>query len=423
MRVILLIPALGLLGLLAVIIGYPFSLPSDEAIMARLSLDLSSQEVAQGKYLAVAGNCASCHTTVEGQLMAGGVPFETPYGRIYSTNITPDSATGLGDWTLPDFVRAMRHGVGDAGEHLYPVFPYPHFAQMTDSDVAALFAYLKSLPPVSSSPPENALMFPFSQRRLLAAWKLLYLKSERFQPSQAQSTQWNRGAYLVNAVAHCGACHAPRNALGATASSMSGGTYRDKIPGGELRTWSTPGLTNDTMGLAYWSHAELVSYLKTGVNRYVDTFGPMNKVIMSSTRRLTEQDIDAMAVYLKSLPPNLSPVAAKPNKQVMGMGKTLYSLYCGTCHLPTGLGDPEMGPQLAQGSLVVRAKDPAGLINVILYGPESPDEPLPSQRRDPMEAFQYELDDHEVAALASYVRASWGNGAGPVTPKQVAQQR
>ena len=382
-------------------------------------------QIERGKYLALAGNCASCHTAGSDGFMAGGLPFETPFGRIYSTNITPDADTGIGNWTGGQFLISMRQGVRPNGEHLYPVFPYTAFTKVTDEDIAALFAYLKSIPALRQEPPENELSFPFNQRSLMSVWKAMFFDAGVYEADDARSAEWNRGAYLVEALAHCGACHSPRNFLGAehSAMAMTGGVYTDKVPSGTLRPWSAPNLTSAPSGLGIWPLEEVAAYLKTGRNSYIETFGPMNEVILNSTRHLSDGDVDAMAVYLKGLPSNEADTRAAAKDNVLGMGRTLYNLHCGTCHLPTGLGDEESAPRLGGGSLVVRASNPASLINVILDGPELPVPPLPTRRRKPMADFRYLLDDEEIAALASYVRSAWGNPGGEVTAKQVAAQR
>ena len=384
-----------------------------------------STQIERGKYLALAGNCASCHTTENGEFMAGGLPFETPFGKIYSTNITPDSGTGIGNWTGGQFLDSMRRGVRPNGEHLYPVFPYTAFTKITNEDVAALFAYLKSIPAIRQETKENEVSFPFNQRWLMSVWKMVYFDERVYETDKSKSAEWNRGAYLVNALAHCSACHSPRNLLGAENSdmAMTGGVFFDKVPSGSVRPWSSPNLTSAPSGLGLWVHEEVTAYLRTGRNSFVETFGPMNEVIMNSTRNLNDGDINAMTIYLKSLPSKEMDTGSTANNKVLGMGRTLYNLHCGTCHLPTGLGDEEVAPRLAGGSLVVQTSNPASLINVILDGPESPDPPLPAKWRNPMEDFRYLLDDEEIAALASYVRNSWGNTAGKVTAKQVAKQR
>ncbi|GAB5414167.1 MAG: cytochrome c [Congregibacter sp.] len=382
-------------------------------------------QLARGEYLALAGNCASCHTTDSDGFMAGGLAFTTPFGLIYSTNITPDVNHGIGSWSEADFARSLRHGERPDGEHLYPVFPYTAFTKMRDEDIRDLYAYFQSLTPIARPNQDNELQFPFQYRSLLTVWKTLFLEDGPYQPDVDQSASWNRGAYLVEGLTHCSACHSPRNPLGAEDRSrlMHGGEYVDRVPGGLLRPWSAPGLTSSAAGLGAWTEDDLHAYLKTGRNGFLESFGPMNEVIMNSTRFLTDSDIDAMTVYLKSLPAAPQPEHSEPSGLEMGRGRTVYNLHCGTCHLPTGAGDPEMGPRLDAGSLVVQAEDPASMLNVILYGPETAHQGVDSQWRKPMEEFQYILDDEEVAAVATFVRNSWSNRAGSVSVEQVRRQR
>lgn len=384
-----------------------------------------SELISRGEYLVVAANCASCHTTASGEFMAGGVAFETSFGTIYSTNITPDSETGIGDWSDLDFLHSMRYGVRPNGEHLYPVFPYPAFTKVSNFDMAAMSAYLKTIPAVNYTPPENDLSFPYSQRSLMVIWKYLFLDPGEYEPDSEKSEQWNRGAYLVSALAHCSACHSPRNFLGAEQDQMllSGGAYLDRVRTGEYKNWVAPNLTSSTRGLGLWTRQHIVDYLKTARNEFLESFGPMNEVIMNSTRFLTESDINSMAIYLKDLAAIEEESAIKPSSEILGSGRTIYNIHCGTCHLPTGDGDPEMAPKLNGGSLVVQADDPASMINVILYGPELPGSPLTPRWLDSMGEFQYVLNDEEIAAVATYVRNSWSNAAGVVTPEQVAVQR
>lgn len=388
--------------------------------------ELSAEEqIARGQYLAQAGNCISCHTRPGGEPMAGGLPFQTPFGTLYSTNITPDPVTGIGAWNEWDFLNSLRHGVRPDGEHLYPAFPYTAYTKLSNADIAALFAYLQSLPPAQQQAPQNELEFPYNQRALMAVWKTLFFEPGEMQDNPAQSEQWNRGAYLVEALAHCSACHSPRNSLGAeqVELAMSGGEYLDRVLGGHYKPWSAPDITSGALGLGLWEQEDVELYLKTSRNEFLESFGPMNEVIVNSTSKLRDEDITAMAVYLKSLPAIDRPESEVPSAQVMGRGRTVYNLHCGTCHLPTGDGDPEMAPKLNQGSLVVQSPNPASMINVILYGPELPDHGLLPRWREPMDEFQYVLDDEEVAAAATFIRNSWGNSAGLVTPEQVARQR
>lgn len=403
-----------------------FSNPVPNSGEPVIASDLSEAElVERGQYLVAAANCGSCHTAVGSEFMAGGVAFETDFGTLYSTNITPDPGTGIGLWSERDFLNSMRYGVRPSGEHLYPAFPYTSFTKVPDQDIAAIYAYLQKVPAVNQGTPENALSFPFGFRPLMAFWKILFFDAGVFEPVEQRSDEWNRGAYLVEALAHCSACHTPRNILGAqqTAKHMSGGEYLDRIPGGEHRYWSAPNLSSTDRGLALWSLSDLEAYLKTAENSFIESFGPMNDVTINSTRYLEEADIGAMALYLKSLPAIDEGAAKAPDAELLGRGRTIYNLHCGTCHLPTGEGDPQMGPTLNAASLVVQSDNPASMINAILYGPELAGESLPPKWREPMEAYQYILNDDELAAVASFIRSSWNNNAGVVSAEQVARQR
>jgi mono/diheme cytochrome c family protein len=379
-----------------------------------------------GQYLATAGNCISCHTREGGDPFAGGVAFVTDFGRIYSTNITPDATNGIGGWTEEQFVRAMREGIAADGTHLYPAFPYTDFALVTDADLKAIWAYLKTVKPSSQQPPANEMGFPFNQRSLMSIWNTLFFNGAPFKPTEGQSAAWNRGAYLVEGLGHCGACHTPRNFLGAEDDSraLSGGTYLDKVKGGAYRPWSAVNLTSADDGLKTWSADDLMSYMKTGHSIRAGTYGPMNEVIENSLRHLTDDDLTAIATYIKALPPIQRSPQLSLSAADLREGDTQYTIHCGTCHLPTGLGSTpgsELGPPLV-GSAVVQAEDPASLINVILHGGEVP-QPPPPKGWTTMKAFGNILDDEQAAAIATYVRASWGNRGGKVTAAEVARQR
>ena len=423
MRIIVIL-ALGVLA-----IGATFLLFSPNVIRGSgpiATANLSEEElIARGEYLTVAGNCASCHTTSDGEFMAGGLSFATPFGTLYSTNITPDPETGIGNWSDWDFLNSMRHGVRPNGEHLYPAFPYTSFTKVPNEDIAAMFAYLRSIPPIKKDARTNELSFPFNMRALLGVWKVFYFDQGEFEFVKEESAEWNRGAYLVEGLAHCSACHTPRNFLGAELARqhMSGGEYFDRVRSGSFRSWAAPNLTPSKRGLGLWPQSALEDYLKTARNDFLESFGPMNEVIMNSTRYLSGNDITAMATYLKSLPIIDEREGVMPDSELMGRGRTIYNLHCGTCHLPTGEGDPEMAPRLNAGSLVVQAENPASMINAILYSPETPGHPLTPRWREAMEEFQYLLDDEEVAAVTSYIRNSWSNRAGLVSSEQVALQR
>lgn len=386
----------------------------------------ANDPLARGKYLATAGNCMTCHTREGGVPFAGGVAFKTDFGTIYSTNITFDPKAGIGSWTQEQFVRAMREGVRANGEHLYPAFPYPSFTKVSDEDLGEIFAYVKSIPAAATPSPANEMGFPFNQRQLMSVWNALFFDAGAFKADTKQSTEWNRGAYLVEGLGHCGACHSPRNFLGAEQAdqAMSGGVFQDKVPGGAIRQWSGVNLTSAESGLKSWTTEDIAAYLKTGHSNRSASFGPMNEVIGNSTRHLSDEDTLAMAVYVKSLAPiERSPKSTMDDKALRA-GDTLYTIHCGTCHLPTGLGDKpgsELGAPLV-GSAVAQAPDPSSLINIILYGGQVLT-PVPQKSWKSMKALGDNLSDEDVAAVATYVRTNWGNRGAPVTAAQVAQQR
>ena len=397
----------------------------------------------QGRYLATAGDCISCHTRPKGAPFAGGLPLSTPFGVIYSANITPDLATGIGAWSEQQFARALHEGIAADGRRLYPAFPYTAYTKVTDQDVHAIYVYLRSLKAVRYTPPPNELRFPFSVRGLLAGWNLLYLQPGRYVPERAKSAEWNRGAYLVQGLGHCGACHTPRNLLGGerTAEPLTGGAYPDEItdevindrvtPMEErtVRLWAAANLTQASTGLAAWTVDDIAAYLKSGHNSRAGAFGPMSVVIANSTSQLRPEDIRAMAVYLKSLPPASQPGQSDPDEERRRAGEIVYTTRCADCHQSTGLGMPrkpnadpsKTAPPLA-GNPALQAPDPATLINVVLYGAH---EALPSPESWPkMSGFELSvgLDDAQIAALCTYVRSSWGNRAAPVDAAAVAKQ-
>lgn len=378
--------------------------------------------VERGRYLAVVGNCVSCHTRPGGEPFSGGVRFETPFGTIFGSNITPDSETGIGRWTQAQFLRSMREGVSANGEHLYPVFPYTAFTKVTDTDLNAIFAYIQTLQPVRYRVPENSMAFPFNRRSMIGLWKALYFEQGAYVADPAQTEEWNRGAYLVEGLAHCGVCHTPRNFLGARRQSwaLTGANYRDEVQIGKFRLWSAVNLTTAQRGLGTWSSDDIAAYMKKGINDYASVFGPMVDVIMKSTQHFTVADMSAMVTYLTSLPPKAQTGGPKVSDSQFKTGEFLYTIHCATCHLETGQGSSNNGPSM-KGNPVVQAADPASLINVIVYGPQLPNPPLPAEWQ-PMDPYADTLDDEEIAAIASYLRKAWGNQGSAVTAKQVAKQ-
>lgn len=404
-------------GAVSAYLFWPESVPTPPDLS---KLDASAEK---GRYLATLGNCKTCHTAPGGQAFAGGVRFQTPFGRLYSTNITADEKTGIGRWSFEDFHHSMKRGVRPDGTHLYPAFPYTSFAKLTDADIASLYLYMKTIEPVAAPAKKNDLDFPYNLRFGLRAWNKLFHTPETFAIDPAQSAEWNRGAYLVQGITHCGACHTPRNFLGAEHAerALSGGTFFDEVSPGKYRQWAAVNLTPAKTGLGAWSPEHVASYLKEGECEHAIVHGPMTDVVLNSTRHMEDADVHAIARYLKETPAVHEPAGRKASKEELAAGEIAYTVHCGTCHLPTGLGDEVMGVTLA-GNAIVQAADPASLINVILYGPRLPPPPFVSARTR-MKPFGKRLSDEDIANLATYVRANFGNQAGSVSPDQVNRQR
>jgi mono/diheme cytochrome c family protein len=375
------------------------------------------QRVERGRYLALAGNCAGCHTTPGGQAYAGGLAIETPFGAIYSSNLTPDAEAGIGGWSSAHFWRAMHNGRSKDGRLLYPAFPYPNFTQVTREDSDAIYAYLRSLPPAAVPNRPHRLRFPYDTQAALAVWRALSFKPETFVPDAAKPAEWNRGAYLVGGLGHCIACHGPRDALGATqtALGLSGG-----LIAGE--GWYAPSLTDPhEAGVADWPAADVVALLKTGVAPRGSVMGPMAEVVFRSTQHLNDADLAAMASYLKDLPgaPAQSatvPAATAPVRRdaaTMARGERIYDQRCAYCHGDQGQGVPGAFPALA-GNRAVNMAQPTNLIQVIAHGgylPATAGNPRPYG----MPPFGQELDASDVAAVLTFIRGSWGNDSAPVT--------
>lgn len=376
--------------------------------------------VERGRYLAQAGNCMACHTSRGGKALAGGTPIPTPFGTVYGPNITPDEKTGIGTWTADDFWQALHNGKSKDGTLLYPAFPYTEYTRVTRADADALYAYLRSVPPVSqpNRPPDMA--FPYDQRALLAAWRALYFKPGVQEHDAGQSVQWNRGRYLVEGLGHCAACHTPRNSLGATRSS-------DAFTGGIIPVldWYAPPLTNDRQtGMGRWTAADIAALLKTGISAHSSASGPMAEVVLGSTQHLTDDDALAIGVYIKSLPatPASTPrstAAAAP--AAMELGSKIYRQHCAQCHQPQGQGSGTAWPALA-GNPTVTAPSPVNAIRMVLdggYAPATAANPRPHG----MPPFGQMLNDSDIAMLVSYIRNSWGNEAGGVTALEVKRAR
>ena len=384
----------------------------------------TEEQIALGRYLALAGNCAGCHTARGGAPYAGGRAVETPFGNVYASNLTSDPATGLGAWTAADFWRALHHGKSRDGKRLYPAFPYPNYTRVTRDDADALFAYLRTLAPVNQRNREHDLRFPYNQRWLLAGWRALYFKPGVYQTASGQDAEWNRGAYLVQGLGHCNACHTGRDVLGG--SNLKADLAGGMIP---MLNWYAPSLTSDVeAGLGNWQVEHIVELLKTGVSARGAVFGPMSEVVYKSLQHLTDRDARALAVYLKSLPQTPAPadaggppVAPAEMQRVMTLGATLYDRNCKECHAVDGNGMPPAYPPLA-GNRALTMRSAVNPIRMVLNGgfpPGTAGNPRPYG----MPPFRPTLNDDEVAAVVSYIRNSWGNRAGLVSPLEVDRFR
>jgi mono/diheme cytochrome c family protein len=376
--------------------------------------------VQRGQYLAILGDCSGCHTTQHGAPFAGGLPFTAAFGTVYSTNITPDKETGLGNWTADQFYRALHQGIAADGRYLYPAFPYAYFTRISRADSDDLFAYLKSLKPVKAPPHPNNLRFPFNLRPLIAFWNWLYLDDKRFAPDAARPAAWNRGAYLVQGLGHCAACHTPKD--------MLFGDKQDRaLTGAVVDNWFSANLTgNKQDGLGSWSHDDLVRYLATGRNRFATAAGSMEEKVTQSTSRMRPDDRAAIATYLKSLAPQRQDAPGAPDAAQMGRGEAIFVSRCGVCHAAPGRPDPlAQGadadyPKLA-GDTLVMGRDPSTVLRIILQGAQSP-VTQNEKTTFSMPAFPV-LSDAEIADVATYIRNAWGNRAEPVKSGQVRDLR
>jgi mono/diheme cytochrome c family protein len=386
--------------------------------------DSHAKQIAHGEYLARAGDCQTCHTGRGGQAYAGGVPIPTPFGTFYVPNITPDPDTGIGTWTADDFWRALHEGRSKDGTLLYPAFPYTNYTRVTRADADDMFAYLQSLTPVRNPRRPHDLSFPYDQRKMLIGWRALYLRTGEYENDKSQSDDWNRGAYLVSGLGHCDACHGHRNMLGAVAND-------NKIAGAliAVQNWYAPSLTsNRETGLGDWDAAEVVDLLKTGVSERGAVFGPMATVVQHSLQYLSEADIAAMVTYLKSQTQEDEPpepaqirVTAKQGEELIRNGAKLYEKYCADCHQRRGEGVPRIYPPLVNNQAILM-RYPINSIRIVVNGgfpPSTKGNPRPYG----MPPFAQDLSDKEIAAVASYIRQSWGNHAPAVSPTEVANAR
>jgi len=373
-------------------------------------------QIEKGRYLATAADCFACHTVPgAGKPFAGNRPIETPFGNITSSNITPDGDTGISSWSDDQFDAAVRKGVRPDGSRLYPAMPYTAYTRMSREDVLAIRAYLATVEPVHQPVKANTLPFPFNIRTAMRVWDALYFTEGEFKPDNRQSAAWNRGAYLVQGPGHCAACHTPKSFLG-------GDKHSEGFRGSSLQGWFAPDITADQrQGLGQWSEADVALYLKTGHNRLSAATGPMAEEVADSTSQLTDDDLKAIAVYLKSLPEQQDAAAAPADPAVMAAGQAVYRDQCSACHGLDGRGVAMLFPSLVQSSLA-HASDPTSAIRLVLRGGRSvatdaePTAPA-------MPSFGWQLKDEQVAAVLSYIRTTWKPAASPVTAEKVEQIR
>ena len=384
----------------------------------------SPSQVERGRYLATAADCVACHTAANGQLYAGGRPIETPFGVIYSRNLTPDVKTGIGNWSNEEFYRALHKGQSRNGSHLYPAFPFTYFTKISQDDATAMKAYFDTLGPVQRVTPPNEFPWPLNQRWVMWWWKLLFFQESPdtvaspmySPPDKALATTPSRGAYLVEALAHCGACHTPKNFFGADSRSAS-------LQGDTIEHWLAPNLNGDLRsGLGNWSADEIVEYLQTGRNARALASGPMAEVVEVSTSKLHEGDLHAIAKYLKDLPAAGRDVkATKSDPAVLKAGEAIFVDVCAACHQASGEALARAFAPL-KGSSVVQSENPISVIRVILKGSRAA---TTDARPTPfaMPAFDWKLGDDEVAAVATYIRSGWGNEAPAVAAEDVKTLR
>ena len=414
-----------ILGIVAVIVvvAAVLLLRPDERGAPAPAAKRDDTQIGRGEYLALVGDCLACHTVRGGRPYAGGLPIPTPFGTLYTPNITPDPETGIGKWTADDFWRALHDGIGKDGSYLYPAFPYTNYTKVTREDSDAMYAFFMALPPVNRPNQPHEMRFPYSQRQLLVGWRTLYFKPGEFQPNPKQSAEWNRGAYLVEGLGHCNACHGSRNVLGAVRDDDIGGGL---IP---VQNWYAPSLSSAReTGVGDWEVRDIVDLLRTGVSPRGAVYGPMSAVVAHSLQNMTIGDLTAMSVYLKSQVQGGASAGPGPVRtteaQVTSMlkqGASLYEKHCADCHQPDGRGVPRIYPPLA-GNRSILMPYPINAIRIVLFGgfpPSTEGNPRPYG----MPPFYQDLSDVEVAAVVTYIRQTWGNSAPAVSHVDVDNGR
>jgi alcohol dehydrogenase (quinone), cytochrome c subunit len=392
--------------------------------------DLVSPPLSDGEYVARTADCVSCHSIPGGRAFTGGLKMGTPLGVIYSTNITPDSETGIGSYTLADFQRAVRLGIAKDGRHLYPAMPYPSYSKLSDADVAALYHFfMKQVPPAHQANLKSEIPAVLSFRWPLAMWNYFYAPSGSYVAKPGHDAAWNRGAYLVQASGHCGACHTPRG-IGIQEKSLDESSP-NYLAGAELDAWYAPSLRGDMRtGLGTWSKEDIVEFLKQGHNRIGTAFGSMTEAVNNSTSYLADSDINAIATYLKSLPAaspqqavayNNATTVALGDRPTTQPGGAVYASACASCHGFDAKGFTPYMPALV-GNPIVLDHNSSSLTNLVLNGSiPLVAKGMPDAYRMPQ--FRQQLSDQDIADVITFIRNGWGNGATAVTAAQVAKLR
>jgi len=410
--------ALALIAGLAFYLLRPGMMVPSAGAVAGQGKNATTLVLEKGEYLARAGDCVACHTEPNRPAFAGGRAMPTPFGNLYVPNITPDDETGIGQWSADDFYRMMHTGISRDGTLLYPAMPFASYTKVTREDCDAIYAYLMSVKPVKQQNRPHELRFPYNKRDLLIGWRALYFTEGEYVPDAGQSAQWNRGAYLVEGLGHCAMCHTAVNALGGSseAKAFEGGM----IPN---QNWYAPSLTsNREAGLGNWTIKEIVDLLQVGISHRSTVYGPMAEVVYNSLQYMTDADVEAMAVYLKTLPkgdaePPPTSQARLVQPQVMETGRTIYVTQCAICHGSEGKGQPPHFPPLA-GNQSITMTSPVNSIRMVLnggYPPGTQKNPRPYG----MPPFAHILNDEQAAAVVTYIRVAWENSGAPVTPGQV----
>lgn len=366
-----------------------------------------------GEYVAKLGDCAACHTSEASKPLAGGKGFPTPVGTVYATNITPDKTHGIGNYSLPEFIKVMREGITRSGDPLYPAMPYTAYAKMSDEDLTALYHYLmQDVQPQAIANKASDIPWPLNMRWPLRGWNWLYHDDGRFTPVAGKSEEWNRGAYLVQGAGHCGSCHTPRG-IGMQEKAL---TEADPLylSGATLDGWYAP----DIRGSRYDKQA-LIDLLKTGRSQHQAVSGPMAEVITHSSQYFSDADLASIATYLTGLDDD-APAARGNRAYASAGGKADYAMYCSTCHGNDGRGNDHVIPSLV-GNQTVLAEDPASLLNVLLHGAETP--VTQGHIGYHMPGYGWTLNDQQIAELVNTLRASWGNEGVAIKPETVKAQR